>query len=246
MVGLVILFLLLVLLDWCAPTRGLAPILKVIEPSCNFALTNMGLFFTPSFILIPARELLPGKEIGLIIALFVPTQFGCFAINVVLCKLVSRLSFSGLRAAIPWRREALRSGGPADLEKGRGPSNVDGTTTPVVLGSGQLSRTETLVAPSPDEGVLAKSASEAKEAVDFRNAVKQPPKAYSPDDETKSLPASRRDSNATLVKMWTNVSASTSRRPSLGAVEPSDGGPIERLDTLVSHQESTVSAYLDR
>ncbi|OAV94522.1 hypothetical protein PTTG_26981 [Puccinia triticina 1-1 BBBD Race 1] len=46
----------------------------------------MGLFFTSSFILIPRRDVMPGREIGLIAALLLPSLLVTWAATVVLVK----------------------------------------------------------------------------------------------------------------------------------------------------------------
>ncbi|WAQ81914.1 hypothetical protein PtA15_2A227 [Puccinia triticina] len=57
-----------------------------LHPAADFLLACMGLFFTSSFILIPRRDVMPGKEIGLIAALFLPSLLVTWAATVVLVK----------------------------------------------------------------------------------------------------------------------------------------------------------------
>ncbi len=65
--------------------RFLEPVLFLIAAPCEFCLRNMSVMFTPAFILIPARETLPSREIGYIAGWFTATQFLGFVFPVVCC-----------------------------------------------------------------------------------------------------------------------------------------------------------------
>lgn len=106
--AMAVFFFLLLLLDWLSikfpgddqaasdpeqagATRGssdrrrfVEPLMKLLAPPCDFCLRNMSVMFTPSFILIPAREIIPGKEIGILTAWFTITQVIAYVIPVVL------------------------------------------------------------------------------------------------------------------------------------------------------------------
>lgn len=62
--------------------RFVDPFMLLLAPPCEFCLRNMSVMFTPSFILIPAREVIPGKEIGLLAAWFLVSQILAFVIPV--------------------------------------------------------------------------------------------------------------------------------------------------------------------
>ncbi|PWN48120.1 hypothetical protein IE53DRAFT_389699 [Violaceomyces palustris] len=72
--------------------RFVEPVMKVLSPPCDFCLRNMSVMFTPSFILIPARELIPGKEIGLLTAWFTISQVLGYVFPVLLHKLLTWVS----------------------------------------------------------------------------------------------------------------------------------------------------------
>lgn len=71
-------------------TRGykvlLQPVLVVLEAPCDFCLRYMSVMFTPSFILIPAREVINGREIGLITGWFAASQLLALVFPVLLHK----------------------------------------------------------------------------------------------------------------------------------------------------------------
>ncbi|PWN35941.1 uncharacterized protein FA14DRAFT_114919, partial [Meira miltonrushii] len=64
--------------------RFVDPFMLLLAPPCEFLLRNMSVMFTPSFILIPAREVIPGKEIGLLAAWFIVSQILAFVIPVLM------------------------------------------------------------------------------------------------------------------------------------------------------------------
>ncbi|PWY98961.1 hypothetical protein BCV70DRAFT_224003 [Testicularia cyperi] len=66
----------------------LAPALAILEPPCDFCLRYMSVMFTPSFILIPARELISGREIGIITGWFAATQILALLFPVYLHRLI--------------------------------------------------------------------------------------------------------------------------------------------------------------
>jgi putative effector of murein hydrolase/putative effector of murein hydrolase LrgA (UPF0299 family) len=90
--------------------RFLDPALDILSPPCEFLLRNMTLLFTPAFILIPARESIPGREIGLVAAWFLATQILGYVLPVGVCRL----------AMAPWR----------DLLRGRRGTAGDKTKDP--------------------------------------------------------------------------------------------------------------------
>lgn len=68
----------------------LQPMLVLLEAPCDFCLRYMSVMFTPSFILIPAREIINGKEIGLITGWFAASQILALIFPVLLHKLIRR------------------------------------------------------------------------------------------------------------------------------------------------------------
>ncbi|CAO1632128.1 unnamed protein product [Sympodiomycopsis kandeliae] len=66
--------------------RFLDPFMAVLAPPCDFLLRNMSVLFTPSFIMIPARESIPGKEIGLLAGWFAITQVIGYVIPVLIVR----------------------------------------------------------------------------------------------------------------------------------------------------------------
>lgn len=65
--------------------RFVDPVMAVLAPPCDFLLRNMSLLFTPAFVLIPARETIPGKEIGILAGWFLITQVIAFVLPVLIC-----------------------------------------------------------------------------------------------------------------------------------------------------------------
>ncbi|KAK0531851.1 hypothetical protein OC835_003533 [Tilletia horrida] len=68
--------------------RFLDPFMAALAPPADFLLRNMSVMFTPSFIMIPAREVIPGREIGILAAYFALTQVLGYVIPVLLCMFV--------------------------------------------------------------------------------------------------------------------------------------------------------------
>lgn len=66
----------------------LQPMLALLEAPCDFCLRYMSVMFTPSFILIPAREIINGKEIGLITGWFAASQLLGLIFPVLLHKAI--------------------------------------------------------------------------------------------------------------------------------------------------------------
>ncbi|SNX86427.1 uncharacterized protein MEPE_05136 [Melanopsichium pennsylvanicum] len=66
----------------------LQPMLTLLEAPCDFCLRYMSVMFTPSFILIPARELINGKEIGIITGWFAASQILALIFPILLHKLI--------------------------------------------------------------------------------------------------------------------------------------------------------------
>ncbi|KAK0555903.1 hypothetical protein OC846_001569 [Tilletia horrida] len=77
--------------------RFLDPFMAALAPPADFLLRNMSVMFTPSFIMIPAREVIPGREIGILAAYFTLTQVLGYVIPVLLCMLVDWLFGLGPR-----------------------------------------------------------------------------------------------------------------------------------------------------
>lgn len=94
--------------------------------------------FTPAFILIPARETLPGKEVGLLIGWFIPSQIIAFLFPVLLYQFLDRISHvSFWRSRREPEESIIRRGfkGPCtDLELGESPVAV--RDSPVISGQG--------------------------------------------------------------------------------------------------------------
>ncbi|CBQ69415.1 conserved hypothetical protein [Sporisorium reilianum SRZ2] len=101
--AMLLLFVMLLVLDWLsttAPVRRFAarnkrdgkvllmPLLTLLEAPCDFCLRYMSVMFTPSFILIPAREMIAGREIGLITGWFAASQLLALVFPVVLHKTI--------------------------------------------------------------------------------------------------------------------------------------------------------------
>ncbi|KAI9617859.1 hypothetical protein H4Q26_012723 [Puccinia striiformis f. sp. tritici PST-130] len=57
-----------------------------LHPAAEFLLACMGLFFTSSFVLIPRQDVMPGKDIGLIAALFLPSLLLTWVGTVMIAK----------------------------------------------------------------------------------------------------------------------------------------------------------------
>ncbi|SPO24212.1 uncharacterized protein UTRI_03480 [Ustilago trichophora] len=115
-IAMVLLFALLLLLDWVSTTNFvqsrfsrtsqeqqeqeqrveekdgkkflLQPMLTLLEAPCDFCLRYMSVMFTPSFILIPAREIINGREIGLITGWFAASQLLALIFPVLLHKAI--------------------------------------------------------------------------------------------------------------------------------------------------------------
>lgn len=106
--AMVLLFVLLLSLDYLS-TRGfvlkrvkakgeqeeepqrkvfLQPMLTLLEAPCDFCLRYMSVMFTPSFILIPAREIIGGTEIGYITGWFAASQLLALIFPVLLHKAI--------------------------------------------------------------------------------------------------------------------------------------------------------------
>ncbi|TKY88556.1 hypothetical protein EX895_002545 [Sporisorium graminicola] len=103
--AMLLLFIMLLSLDYVSTTkpvrefaarRGmgkdgkllLQPLLVVLEAPCDFCLRYMSVMFTPSFILIPAREVINGREIGLITGWFAASQLLALIFPVLLHKAI--------------------------------------------------------------------------------------------------------------------------------------------------------------
>ncbi|UZJ55044.1 hypothetical protein CBS101457_004364 [Exobasidium rhododendri] len=67
--------------------RFVDPFMSLLAPPCEFLLRNMSVMFTPSFVLIPAREVIPGREIGLLAAWFAVSQVIGFVFPVLFIRL---------------------------------------------------------------------------------------------------------------------------------------------------------------
>ncbi|EGG06365.1 uncharacterized protein MELLADRAFT_86531 [Melampsora larici-populina 98AG31] len=63
-----------------------------LRPAADWTIGNMGVFFTPSFILIPTRPAISAGEIGLLCAMFLPAFLITWIGTVLLCKLVTFLT----------------------------------------------------------------------------------------------------------------------------------------------------------
>ena len=91
--------------------RFLDPLMRFIAPPCDFLLRNMSVLFTTSFVMLPARDKLPAKEIGLIIAWFITTE---------ILALLFPIGFNvGTSWAIKHTKRALKKEKKADLESGQ-------------------------------------------------------------------------------------------------------------------------------
>lgn len=88
---MILLFAVLVLLHWVSPHFLFHHVHNFLHPAAEFLLACMGLFFTSSFILIPRRDAMPGKEIGLITALFLPSFLITWVGTVAIVKAMERV-----------------------------------------------------------------------------------------------------------------------------------------------------------
>jgi len=88
---MIFLFLLLIVLHRFSPHFLFHHVHTFLHPAAEFLLACMGLFFTSSFILIPRRDVMPGKEIGLIAALFLPSLLITWVGTVLIVKGMARL-----------------------------------------------------------------------------------------------------------------------------------------------------------
>ncbi|PWN21189.1 hypothetical protein BCV69DRAFT_298965 [Microstroma glucosiphilum] len=90
--------------------RFVRPVMAFIGPPSDFLLRNMSLLFTPAFISIPAREVLPGREVGIIAAFFLLTQVVGFVLPTLVCK--------GMDAVIrKWQSRRNSSATTSDSER---------------------------------------------------------------------------------------------------------------------------------
>lgn len=69
--GLLILFFVLLLLDWLLPKQWMDRVLKIVDFGTELPLKTMSLYFTPSFIRLPLSPPISASEIGKMIAVFV-------------------------------------------------------------------------------------------------------------------------------------------------------------------------------
>ncbi|CAD6886215.1 unnamed protein product [Tilletia caries] len=79
--------------------RFLDPFMAALAPPADFLLRNMSVMFTPSFIMIPAREVIPGREIGILAGYFFLTQVLGYVLPVFLCRFVDWIFSMGPRRA---------------------------------------------------------------------------------------------------------------------------------------------------
>ncbi|EFP79281.1 uncharacterized protein PGTG_05602 [Puccinia graminis f. sp. tritici CRL 75-36-700-3] len=85
-IAMIFLFILLIVLHRFSPHFLFHHVHSFLHPAAEFLLACMGLFFTSSFILIPRRDVMPGKEIGLIAALFLPSLIITWVGTVMIVK----------------------------------------------------------------------------------------------------------------------------------------------------------------
>lgn len=86
----------------------LAPFLAALEPPCDFCLRYMSVMFTPSFILIPARELIGGKEIGILTGWFAATQLVALVFPVFLHRAIQAVKRLVVRRLETRREQAAK------------------------------------------------------------------------------------------------------------------------------------------
>uniref|UniRef100_V5EUR0 LrgB-like protein n=2 Tax=Kalmanozyma brasiliensis (strain GHG001) TaxID=1365824 RepID=V5EUR0_KALBG len=115
--AMLLLFFSLLLLDFLSTKRvrggesGLKGLLRVLEAPCDFCLRYMSVMFTPSFILIPAREIIGGREIGLLTGWFAASQLAGMVFPVLLHR--------GMRWGLDTARSRLHQRKQAKLEQER-------------------------------------------------------------------------------------------------------------------------------
>ncbi|KAH9818634.1 LrgB-like family-domain-containing protein [Melampsora americana] len=85
-VFMIITFFYMILIDRLSPDKLSKWHHAFFGPAADWVLGNMGLFFTTSFILLPRRDAMQAKEIGLICALFVPAFLATWVGTVGICK----------------------------------------------------------------------------------------------------------------------------------------------------------------
>lgn len=91
-IGMIILYIILVITHRFSPDRAFRLINASLRPAADWTIGNMGVFFTPSFILIPMRPPISALEIGLLCAMFLPAFLITWIGTVLLCKLVTFLA----------------------------------------------------------------------------------------------------------------------------------------------------------
>ncbi|POW07850.1 hypothetical protein PSHT_09797, partial [Puccinia striiformis] len=83
---MILLFLVLGVLHRFSPDFLFHHVHTFLHPAAEFLLACMGLFFTSSFVLIPRQDVMPGKDIGLIAALFLPSLLLTWVGTVMIAK----------------------------------------------------------------------------------------------------------------------------------------------------------------
>ncbi|KAH9442722.1 hypothetical protein Pst134EA_031599 [Puccinia striiformis f. sp. tritici] len=83
---MILLFLVLEVLHRISPDFLFHHVHTFLHPAAEFLLACMGLFFTSSFVLIPRQDVMPGKDIGLIAALFLPSLLLTWVGTVMIAK----------------------------------------------------------------------------------------------------------------------------------------------------------------
>ncbi|KAH9442447.1 hypothetical protein Pst134EB_028697 [Puccinia striiformis f. sp. tritici] len=104
-----------------------------LHPAAEFLLACMGLFFTSSFILIPRRDVMPIREIGLIAALFLPSLLITWVGTVMIVKALAYvwpfqprlMSQTRTTTRTCWRSRAVNLLTPATLPVHGAPKRLE-------------------------------------------------------------------------------------------------------------------------
>ncbi|KZF21549.1 hypothetical protein L228DRAFT_283698 [Xylona heveae TC161] len=95
---MIVLFFALVALDFVLGEKRTRALIKLIDIPAGWSLRFMSIFFTPSFVLLPLSPSISGKEIGLIVAVFLIGYFVIFSATAYLARGLQLLLGTSKRA----------------------------------------------------------------------------------------------------------------------------------------------------
>ncbi|CZR68805.1 uncharacterized protein PAC_18705 [Phialocephala subalpina] len=120
---LLILFFVLIFLDLILSKKHMNWVLKVLDVPTGFALRTMNLYFTPSFVTLPLASSISGKEVGVLIAVFVIGYLAQFMLTAYTSVAVQILLGRWHKHRSTRRVDAPRDHGlsivPTDIEENR-------------------------------------------------------------------------------------------------------------------------------